>query len=283
MASQTKENLQKLLEFLKAEIICKPENQWFVDELRKSLPGGDEEEQINTAPSIAKIEKYLGLDYKLDTSEPMLDYSFIREDAVRECFEADCREMLRYRYGLRGHCIDFGEFCRFAQMQAERLLNLYYRTKGTVAQIRDHIRTHNPKAMGLEKCETLESISYSIKMWAYRHEYADMEPALEILDKVRKVRNDSSHGSVRSAAEVFFQKHYAMLLEAGYPLRTDCTVDWYAIKKDELKRAVYCNTIQNSVEHKHYIDLCWQRQQPFDEVVYALDMLIRHVHGVIGS
>lgn len=130
------DNLRKLLNFLNSEIIHKPENRWFVDELRKSLPKEAVSEPTVHNSSITKIEKYLALDYNLDESKTTLDYSSIKDDYLRECFEADCREMLRYRFGLRSHRIDFGEFCRFAQIQAERLLNVYYQTKGSISQIR---------------------------------------------------------------------------------------------------------------------------------------------------
>ncbi|MBD5260924.1 MAG: hypothetical protein HDS38_02185 [Bacteroides sp.] len=280
MAEQNKENLKKLLNFLNSEIIHKQENRWFVDELRKLLPKESVSESVVCNSSITKIEKYLALDYKLDESKILLDYSSIKNDYLRECFKADCREMLRFRFGLRGHRIDFGEFCRFAQIQAERLLNVYYQTKGSIFQIRNYIKQYNPTAAGLEKCNTLESISYSVKLWAYSKEHS-LKPLYDILDKVRKVRNTHSHGSAHSADEIFFQTHYAMLLKSGYPLLSNCLVDWSTLCKDELKNDIYVNTLKDTVEHKHYIDLCWQRRQPFDEVIKALEVLILHVSNHI--
>ncbi|MBD5298343.1 MAG: hypothetical protein HDR89_03260 [Bacteroides sp.] len=280
MAAHNKENLRKLLNFLNAEIIHKPENHWFVEELRKSLPRDSVNEGSVDSPSISKIEKYLALDYNLDDTKTALDYSSIKNDYLRECFEADCREMLRFRFGLRGHRIDFGEFCRFVQIQAERLLNVYYQSKGSISQIRSYIKQYNPTAVGLEKCTTLENISYSVKLWAYSKEHS-LKPLYDILDKVRKVRNTHSHGSAQSADEIFFQAHYAMLLQSGYPLLSNCLVDWSTLDKDELKNDIYVNTIRDTIEHKHYIDLCWQRRQPFDEVIMALEVLILHVSNHI--
>ena len=65
-----------------------------------------------------------------------------------------------------------------------------------------------------------------------------------------------------------------MLVEAGYPLQPSCLVDWQALKNDESKNEIYFNTIRYTPEHKRYIDLCWQRRQPFDEVIKALEELI---------
>lgn len=281
MAEQNKENLKKLLNFLNTEIIHRPENRWFVDELRKSLPRDSSNENRTDSPTMAKIEKYLALDYKLDESKTVLDYSSIKNEYLRECFEADCREMLRFRFGLRGHRIDFGEFCRFAQIQAERLLNVYYQSKGSLPQICSYIKRFNTKANGLENCKTLDSINYSVKLWAYNTEYS-LKPLYDILDKVRKVRNTHSHGSAQSEDEKFFQSHYTMLLQAGYPLRSDCSVDWSSLNKDESKNEIYTNTIKDTPEHKRYIDLCWQRRQPFDEVIMALEVLILHVSSHIN-
>ena len=269
------------MNFLNAEIIHKPENRWFVDELRKSLPRDSSEDNGTGSLKIAKIEKYLALDYKLDESKNVLDYSSIKDEYLRECFEADCREMLRFRFGLRGHRIDFGEFCRFAQIQAERLFNVYYQSKGSLPQICSYIKRFNTTANGLENCKTLESINYSVKLRAYSIEYS-LSPLYNILNKVRKVRNTHSHGSAQSEDEKFFQTHYTMLLQAGYPLRSDCSVDWSSLNKDELKNDIYTHTIKDTPEHKRYIDLCWQRRQPFDEVIMALEVLILHVSNHIN-
>lgn len=268
--------MRKLLDFLNKEIIHKSENRWFVEELRESLPKEKVSDSVVPNPSITKIEKYLALDYNLDESKTILDYSSIKDDYLRECFEADCREMLRFRFGLRGHRIDFGEFCRFAQIQAERLLNVYYQTKGSLPQICSYIKQYNPTARGLENCNKLEDISYAIKLWAYNKEYS-LKPLYDILNNVRKVRNTHSHGSVLSADEKFFQSHYTMLVQGGYPLHPNCLVDWFALSKDELKNDIYTNIIKDTPEHKHYIDLCWQRRQPFDEVITSLEEFIRHV------
>ena len=75
---------------------------------------------------ITNIEKYLGLDYYVDTMPSLIDYSFIKEPDVRVQLISDNREMLRFRYGTRFHSIKFDEFCRYAQLQAEMLINYYY-------------------------------------------------------------------------------------------------------------------------------------------------------------
>ena len=77
---------------------------------------------------IDKIEHYLALDYEWD-SVVNHDYDFIADTVVRDTLNADWREMMRIRYGLRGHKIDFDEYARYACLQMEMLLNLYYNSK----------------------------------------------------------------------------------------------------------------------------------------------------------
>ena len=114
-----KEDLKKLLVFL-GRIIHEPENSWFVDEMFSMLSSRNDEKN-----SLAKIEKYLALDYNIDKFVPLIDFSFVADEYTRECFNADYREMLRNRLGSRGHKIDFSEYCRFSLIIAERALNIY--------------------------------------------------------------------------------------------------------------------------------------------------------------
>ncbi len=274
MAQHTKEHLLKLLEFLDKEIIHEPGNEWFVNKLQSLLPA-----RKSTAiehKTLANIEQYLSLDFKLDNIDSIIDYSFVKDDYVRDCFEADFREMIRFRLGTRGHLINFPEFCRFALMQAERLLNLYYQSLGNIQQIRQQIKLYNPKAKGIDDAMSIEAISFAVKLWAYNKEY-NVNPIYNVLDKVRMVRNSQSHGSISESEETFFQRHYSQLVSAGYPLLPNCQVNWNELSKDVQLRTQYEQNIKNTTEHKYYIQLTWQRQHPFDEVITALDVLALHV------
>lgn len=269
-----KENLRKLLNFLNDEIIHKPENRWFVDELQKILPQKPQATISQSPSTIAKIEKYLALDYRLDESNLALDYSFIKDEYLRECFEADCREMIRYRWGLRSHKIDFGEFCRYVLRQSERLLNMYYMTKGDITQIINFIKEKCNWAK-IDECKSLEAISYTVKLYAYNEEFNRKETVYDVLDNVRKVRNTHSHGSVNDTDEIFFKSHYNQLVKCGYPLLPSCLVDWNTLKKNNVQLYnFYNNTIKNTPEHKRYIDLCWQRNLPFENITNALKLQI---------
>lgn len=270
MADNTnKENLQKLLAFLKNSIINQPENAWFVDELRFIIgtPQG-------ASTSNDKIEKYLGLDYRLDGAKTIIDYDFIEDEHIRNCFVSDCREMLRFRYGTRGHKIDFSEFCRYVIIQAERLLNIYYSSKGSFEEIKEYIKKYNERAKFSNEIKTLEAISFAVKLWAFASEF-NLAKIRQTLDKVREVRNLQSHGDVTQTEEnEFFFRHRQSLIDGGYPLKENGEVNWYKLSSlDQIKQNVYNNVIKKSAEHQRYINLIWKRSLPFNDVVDALETL----------
>ena len=106
------------------------QNLEFDTELRRALGIGTSANSVLSSDKrIEHIEKYLGLDYYVDNQKSIIDYSFIQEPEVRAQLISDNREMMRFRYGTRYHAISFDEFCRYAHLQAEMLLNYFYDKK----------------------------------------------------------------------------------------------------------------------------------------------------------
>lgn len=282
MANSNKENLRKLLAFLNEEIIHKPENIWFVDELYGLIQNIRKPSASPDSNTISKIEKYLALDYQLDKTNLALDYSFVKDEYLRRCFEADCREMLRYRFGLRGHSENFAEFCRFGFMQIERIINAYYTLKGdTMAERVTYIKKFNERYVitkddkGNDKVpNSVESINFSVKLWAFENEYSIDGNIKNTIDMMSHVRNNYSHGSANNIDEDFFQEHYGKLVRLGYPLNSKLLVDWIELKKDSAKYHVYNSTIKTTPEHKRYIELCWQKSLPYGDVLSAIKSMI---------
>lgn len=121
------EHLKKLLDFIE-RIYNDKDCSEFAAALR-DIVGTDSSFSGNVRDGkIDKIEHYLALDYGLD-SVVNHDYDFVADKNVRDTLNADWREMMRIRYGLRGHRIDFDEYARYACLQMEMLLNLYYNSK----------------------------------------------------------------------------------------------------------------------------------------------------------
>lgn len=268
-----KDDLKKLLAFL-ANIIREPGNSWFVDELYSMLPSKKDEEK-----SLAKIEKYLGLDYNIDKFVPLINFAFVKEEYTRECFNADYREMLRYRFGSRGHKIDFSEYCRFALIIAERALNLFYSTnEPNIEKIKVRLKQYNPSAKFGDKISSIKDIPFSVMLWSFCNEF-NLNAIKQTFDYVREVRNLKSHGHISTENdETWFQSVYQHFKKCGFPLRSDGTVDWYTLKNENVALwEYYQKEIQNTPAHKRYIQIAWQRMQPFDEVNYALRELVSFI------
>ena len=133
---QDKKQLSKLLAFIK-ELYDNPDNKDFAAGIQNMvLADKDFQKRVassglsgsdGTSKDIQKIERYLSLDFKLDEAD-LIDYSFITNEKVHQQLLSDYREMLRYQFGTRSHKVDFLEFCRFAHLQTEMLINYYFET-----------------------------------------------------------------------------------------------------------------------------------------------------------
>lgn len=114
MADQHKENLRKLLDFLEAEIIHKPENRWFVDELYNRLPNNvspnETEQTLNDIKEqcIEEILKSQAEDFYKD-----FPISELKPQLIRDFIKM---EMWRRRDNL-------GEFCLALYQQIEGMVN----------------------------------------------------------------------------------------------------------------------------------------------------------------
>ncbi len=271
-----KEDLKKLLIFL-GNIIREPDNSWFVDELYSMLSSRNDDKN-----SLAKIEKYLGLDYNIDKFVPLIDFSFVADEYTRECFNADYREMLRYRFGSRGHKIDFSEYCRYSLIISERALNIFYSKEIDIETIKNRLKTFNPSAK-IDNATALKDIPFSVKLWSFCNEH-NLKSVKQTLDSVREVRNMKSHGQVLTEDdETWFQGVYQQFKKCSFPLRSDGTVDWYKLKNEKPDLwEYYQKEIQNTVAHKRYIQLAWQREQPFDEINLRLKELVSFIATLIG-
>jgi hypothetical protein len=124
---QNKEDLDKLLLFI-SEIANEPNNEWFKAKLvtkifEKQVVELDKSGNSDTiiADNIESIRRYLMLDVM-----PIIDYSDILDTRIRDQLYRDCIEMSKYRLGKINNCINFDEFCRYAHLQAEELLNYFY-------------------------------------------------------------------------------------------------------------------------------------------------------------
>lgn len=186
------EHLSMLLDFVRK---LYNENADFADGLRRIV--GTQTPSVRNA-KIDKIEEYLALDYGLDRAVNP-DYAFIKDEYVRNTLNSDWREMLRYRYGLRGHKVDFGEYSWHAALQIEMLVNMYYTNKyGSSDNILQALRANAINA-NTGKSETdykelvPDYLSLRAKIYGLKHElhltYSERKSLLDIVP----IRNGESH------------------------------------------------------------------------------------------
>lgn len=247
------------------------QNPEFGTELRKRLDITTSAKSIYDEERIVRIEKYLGLDFYIDTKTSNVDYSFIKLPDVKAQLISDNREMMRFRYGTRYHEVDFAEFCRYAHFQIEMLLNYYYdiANKSDLNSTKEQIKYYNPKAEGIENAKSLGGISYSAKLWAFKNEY---RINYNLCENLRKVRNELSHRSV-SEDKISIDSYQKYLKEKGIPInkKGDVSLNWKNKEVDKELKELYNNQIKDSEDFKHYKYLIWYYGTPFDDIVNGLN------------
>lgn len=251
------------------------QNPEFDLELRKVL-------NINSTPTslqsssdkrIENIENYLGLDYYVDNQPPLIDFSFIQENDVRNQLISDNREMMRFRYGTRYHSICFNEFCRYAHLQAEMLLNYYYDKKNdSIDGVISHIKKFNPTAKFKDNVKNIGEISYNTKLWAVKMEFDIDYKIYIVLEYLRRIRNESSHRSPENE-ENSILNYKKILLNMGMPLKSDGDIDFYKLEEGSTEMNLYNNVVNNKAEYKEYKYLIWLHIQSFDKVINTLERL----------
>lgn len=266
--AQNKEQLNKLLLFIK-RLIEEPGNEDFVKGLRKLL-----DVPIHGSPDDTKlsdIEKYLGLDYKLDSATPDIDYSFIQEAFVRDQLISDYREMLRYRYGVRSHKIDFSEYCRFAMLQVEQMLNYFYQNKfSSDEELATYINENSFTT--IEKFDSVKSLSLAVKLSAFSKNMDRKQS--ECLEFARETRNEQSHRSVEE--EIGKIKEFKeRLVSMGLPLAKDGEVYRKGIKDNSILQARF-NSIDKKAYWKYRYQL-WHLREPFDDLAEAISVVAQQI------
>jgi hypothetical protein len=188
MGEIKKESLDKLL-ILIDEICSKDENLWFKNKISSKYGVYCIDENSQNL-QLSNIENYLKLDgYKI------IDYSGIKNEVVRNQLFRDCIEMSKYRLGKINDTISFDEFCRYAFLQVEELINYYYNIKfdGNITKIQELILKHNPKYRSKSDTD-LNGISSLYKALGFLKEYGlNKKPMKRTIDFLRNIRNDLSH------------------------------------------------------------------------------------------
>lgn len=269
MEDKVRSTLDKVIQLAKL-------NAEFASELRKALGIVNVSNTTSIDNNRLKhIEKYLGLDYYVDTQASITDYSFVSFADIRAQLISDNREMMRFRYGTRYHEINFSEFCRYAQLQVEMLLNYYYDQKNNsnLSDIKNHIKTYNEDAKGIDTAKTLAAISYNVKLWAFTKEY-NISGAFDLWNNVREARNELSHRSPEYD-KTNIDEYQKKLISLEIPLYKNGYVNWSKINSDNRIKNLYETQIKKSYEYKRYKYLLWLKSKPFDSIIYGLRQIAK--------
>lgn len=274
----------KLEEVLSKIIRLSKQNEEFGARLRKAIGtespaagGGQYDERIE------KIEKYLGLDFDVDSKPSTIDYSFVSIDEAREQLVCDNREMMRFRYGTRYHAESFPEYCRYAQLQLEMLLNYYYDQKngGDLARMKAHIKSFN-KTVKVDEAKSLVAIPYDAKRWAFCAEFKVSFVTNLTLGYIKDMRNGLSHRSVDDEEFDIYDYRQYLTGELGLPLGMNGEIDYFKIKDDAGKMYAYEKERKTS-DYRLYCYILWRNGEPYDEVAATVKAVATHVRDGLAS
>lgn len=262
------------------------QNSEFNVELRKRLGQTFPAKAISSSDfgkRVEHIEKYLGLDYCVDGQPSLIDYSFIEETEIRMQLVADNREMMRYRYGTRFHIINFEEYCRYAHLQVEMLLNYYYfKTDNELEDIKTHILKFNPTAKIID-AKSLGAISYNTKLWAFSAEHNVDYSTKTIVEYIREVRNRASHRSPESEDSKILDVR-ERLKTMSLPIHEeDGYVLIYKLKKASSEYNLFYNMVKKSEWYKEYLFLVWMHNQKFTEINEAVKEICSRVKNAVSA
>ena len=267
MEQQHRDAIKKIVQLTK-------QDKEFGIELRKALEITPSANNCsNESKDLEHIETYLGLDYYVDSQQPNIDYSFIQYIGVRNQLISDNREMMRYRYGTRSHAISFDEYCRYAHLQIEMLLNYYYTVKndGNLQRIKEHIKQFNAR-VELSTSKSIRAISYSAKLWAFSNEFGLAYFDKLLLENICKVRNNLSHRSPNEEEEKI-KKWKKQLSGMNMPLGDDGTVNTKQLNEGSPQQLLYNNMVRNSDWYNEYRFLIWYHQQQYDNIRTIIEVV----------
>ena len=159
--------------------------------------------QLSRQPGNEWLLRELAIDYTIDEIASYIDYSFVQSEVLRIKLESDWREMLRYRCGVRKHERDFYEFCRYANLQAEGVVNYYCYTKyPTEEELKTKCNDYKGEAVDNKDpryyCMVMgENVTYNNKLNLIRVETKLASSVAYVLSQeIYQARNIQSHRSL---------------------------------------------------------------------------------------
>ena len=278
---QDKKQLGKLLQFVK-ELYDHPDNTEFTNGIRQMVLADVEFQkllkesplfQMEDPDAVKRMEKYLSLDYRID-EETFPDYSVIKDDVVRERLMSDFREMLRYEFGTRSHKIDFPEFCRFAVLQIEMLVNYFFEKKfaGDIDKIVAEIQSLNASYSPYSGLSQVSEIPLKTKLYHIRNVFGWSRNDINEYLFAADVRNKQSHRSLMVDKDMI--RDVEDRLKAAGAWNEKSGKPNYSKNEDGVSKAVAAVGQDTLNEYQFQV---WCDSQPFSSVTQAIKKLTEAV------
>jgi hypothetical protein len=149
--------------------------------------------------NIQDIRDYLKIDVPI-----IIDYKFIKDEKIRNQLIIDCLEMGKYKYGKINSKINFEEYCRFAALQIELMVNYFIKHNfQTISEILSFLKTNNA---GFDSSKgdykSIEDINLDIKVFTLVGFLGIGITNSIVLSKIRRLRNDISHRGTLNDDEI---------------------------------------------------------------------------------
>lgn len=188
----TKENLEKFIEFID-KVANEPGNESFrnslISVITKNIRNSNHEAIYSVEKKLIAIETYLAIHY-----DNIIEYSDF-EIHLKDQLLRDCIEMCRYQNGTPNHKIDYGEFCRYAHLQAEEMINylLLKVTNSNIKYVEEFIKENNSSYNSKNKPTNIHHIYYTQKLLAVKNAFKMLSKTYSFLWFLNDFRNELSH------------------------------------------------------------------------------------------
>ena len=256
-----------------------PGNEWLLHELQRRFGNSA------SNPDIQRIEKYLALDYTIDSVSERIDYSFVIDEVLRMKLVSDWREMLRYRCYVRKHKPDFMEFCRYANLQAEGIINYYCSCKyPTDDELRIACNEKEPNPA--YELKENGKIPYLNKLRLLQHTEVIRSSDTDFLyNKLYVVRNLQSHRGGTTLSD-YLERTRPLLTELIKQLNLptiiedDTVINTWLISSPETKAAYKQFNQQlkaRKIDYNRYKALIWCKKTPYKEVEQIIEKLVSSI------
>ena len=278
MGKDKKKRLTQLLDFVKV-LYAHPDNKEFAAGIQEMVLADEDFWKRHGASAtlvsdgldaeIRRIKEYLSLDFGID-QEDLEDYAFVSDKDVRLQLLTDYREMLRFQFGTRSHRIDFLEFCRYAHLQVEMLVNYYFETafNGNFGMMIDAMKEQYANFKVAEKASNISEVFFKSKLFYLMNIFGWARNDISVYLNVYEVRNRQSHRSLRSNKDLI--KEVRKLLKNPSFRRSDGLVDY----------SIATSSIGSEKMNEYWFQV-WFDRLPFKEVTSSLRTLADAIQAAI--